>query len=174
MVGVFSRMELINPYIGYLVHLFGDMAADAMYYAIGYYGGAKALRKLAKYLKFSVEEVEDFEKKFDKHSVKLIFFGQITHFIGFPILMAAAVTRYPWYKFLFWDFIATAIKATILFAIGYCFAGLWEDVNSILFTFAMIFLLIITLQIAYFLLRRIIKIRNGKIVLSAEDKKRIK
>ncbi len=174
LVGVFSRLELINPYIGYVVHIAGDMAADSMYYAIGYFGGAKILPKFARYFKFSVEEVEGFEKKFASHSVKLIFFSQITHILGFPILIAAAITRYPWYKFLFWDFIATALKATILFAIGYYFAGLWKDVNNALFIAAMAVLLIILLQVAYFALRRVIKVRNGEITLDEKEVKKLK
>jgi len=172
-VGFLSRVRYINLYWGYFAHVLGDFSADMLYYAIGYFGGARVVPKMAKIFKFSVEEVENLEGSFKKHSKKLIIVGKITHVIGFPILIAAGVIRYKWYKFIVFDFVATLIKALVLVYIGYHFGGLWEKVDSALLVITGIGLLVVVGQIAFVLIRRLIKVKNGEISIDKKEEERL-
>lgn len=172
-VGFLSRIGYINLYWGYFAHVFGDFSADMIYYAIGFFGGAKVVPKMARIFKFSIEEVEKLEESFDKHSKKLIVAGKITHVIGFPILIAAGVVRYKWYKFIIFDFFATLIKAVVLVFIGYRFGGLWEKVDSALLIITGIGLLVVVAQITFLAIRRLIKVKNGDISLDKKEEERL-
>ena len=171
-VGFLVRVHFINLYLGYLAHVSGDWLADMMYYTIGYFGGTAIIPKMARILKFSVKEVEDIEQSFKTHSKKLIIVGKITHVIGFPILIAAGVTRYDWRKFLVLDLVATLIKGAILVFIGFYFGGLWEKVNNVILVAGGIGLLIIAAQVSIILIRRFIKIKNGDIMLDGKEEER--
>lgn len=173
-VGFLARVKYINLYWGYSAHVLGDISADMLYFAIGYFGGMKIVPKFARLLKYSVAEIESIEEAFKKHSVKLIIVGKITHVIGFPILIAAGITRYKWYRFLLFDFVATLIKAAVLVFIGYHFGGLWEKVDNALFIIGGLGALIIVAQGLYFIIRRLIKINNGEIVLDEKEMQRLK
>ena len=173
LVGLFSRLEYINPYLGFSIHIIADMAADTVYYAIGFFGGTRVLPKIAKYLKFSVKEIEAIEEKFKKHSVKLIFFGQITQVLGFPILIAASLVRYPFYKLFLLDLLATAIKAIVLFSVGYYFGGFWKTADNAILIASTIAIVFIIFQLSFFLLRRLVKIKNGTIVFDKKEEERL-
>lgn len=172
-VGFLSRVHYINLYWGYFAHVLGDLSADLLYYGIGYFGGAKIVPKMARIFKFSVQEVENLEGSFTKHGKKLIIAGKITHVIGFPILIAAGVVRYKWYKFIIFDFVATLIKASALIFIGYHFGGLWEKVNNALLVFTGVGLLVVVGQITFILIRRFIKIKNGDITIDKKEEERL-
>lgn len=171
-VGFLARVHYINLFWGYLAHVSGDLTADMMYYAIGYFGGAAIVPKFARILKFSVKEVEDIEESFKKHSAKLIILGKLSHVIGFPILIAAGASRYSWYKFLALDLIGTLLKAAILVFIGFHFGGLWEKVNNVLIVASGIGLLIIAAQVAFLTIRRFIMIKNGEIALDGKEEEK--
>lgn len=172
-VGFLSRVHYINLVLGYFSHVSGDLAADFLYYGIGYFGGVKIVPRIARILKFSMKEIEDIEKSFDKHSKKLIIFGKITHVIGLPILIAAGGVRYKWYKFIIFDLIATLIKSGILVFIGYHFGGLWEKANNVILVLSGVGLIIVLGQAALLLIRRFIKIKNGDIKIDRAEEERI-
>ncbi len=173
LTGFFARMGYIHLSFGYLAHVAGDMSADLMYYALGYFGGVTFLPKLARLLRYSLSDVESIEKSFNKHSKKLIILGKLTHVVGFPILLAAGMSKYPWYKFVALDLIATLLKAAILVFIGYHFGGYWEKVNNVLIIAGVTGAIVVGVQVGYFLVRRIISIRNGTIVLDEKEKKKL-
>ena len=170
LTGFFARMHYINLFYGYSAHVLGDMSADMFYYAIGYFGGVTFLPKLARMLRYSLTDVEGIEKSFKKHSKKLIILGKLTHVVGFPVLIAAGMSKYSWYRFLAFDLIATLIKAAILVFIGYNFGGYWEKVNNVLIIGGVAGAIVIGVQLGYFLVKRLISIRNGEIVLDEKEK----
>ncbi|RJO61909.1 DedA family protein [candidate division WS5 bacterium] len=172
-VGFLSRTGYINLYLGSLAHILGDISADMMYFFIGYFGGMKIVPRLARVLKYSVSEIESLEQSFQKHSKKLIIVGKLTHVIGFPILFAAGLSRYKWYRFFAFDLVATLIKTTILVIIGYYFGGIWEDVNNVLFIIGGIGIIIVATQLAFFMVRRIVKIKNGDITLDEKELRKL-
>ncbi len=173
LTGFFARMGYIHLSYGYLAHVAGDLSADMMYYFIGYFGGLTFLPKLARMLKYSLSDVESIEKSFNKHSKKLIILGKLTHVVGFPILLAAGMSKYSWYRFAILDFIATLIKAAILVFIGYHFGGYWEKVNNVLIIAGVAGAIVVGVQGGFLLVKRIIRIRNGEIVLDEKEKKRL-
>lgn len=172
-VGFLSRVHYINLTLGYFSHVAGDLAADLVYYTIGYFGGVRIVPRMARILRFSVKDVENIEESFDKHSKRVIILGKVTHVIGLPILIAAGGVRYKWYKFILFDLIATLIKSAILIFIGYHFGSLWEKADNIIFIFSGVGLIIIIGQVSILLIRRFIKIKNGEIKIDGAEEERL-
>jgi membrane protein DedA with SNARE-associated domain len=158
LVGLFAKLGYLSLFLGYLVHVIADLSADFLFYAIGYFGGKKALHKVAKYLKFSVKETENAEKTFNNNGKKIILIGKITHVVGFPILIAAGLAKYPFWKFAIFDLIATLIKSAILIAVGYYFGNFWIKIHNVLLDVGFAGVLIILVPLIYFIIKR----RGGK------------
>jgi membrane protein DedA with SNARE-associated domain len=154
LAGVFSKLGYLSLVTAYIVHVLGDLSADFFFYSVGYFGGRKALPKVAKFLQFSVEETEKAEHIFHRNGKKFIVIGKITHVVGFPILIAAGIARYPFFKFALFDLIATIIKSAGLLALGYFFGNFWQKINNVFLDVTLASILIIILPFIYFVFRR--------------------
>ena len=154
LVGVFAKLGYFTLPLGYLVHVLGDLSADFFYYSVGYFGGHRALPKVARCLKFSVEETDKMEHLFRRNGKKFIVIGKITHVVGFPILIAAGLARYPFWKFVVFDLFATLIKSGILLALGYFFGNFWEKINTVFLDISLAGIIVIVIPFVYFVFRR--------------------
>ncbi len=155
LAGLFARVGYLNLFAAYTVHVIADLVADFTYYSIGYFGGEKFLPKAAKFLKFSIEEVEEAKSKFHRNGKKIILFGKLTHVIGMPILIAAGLARYPAISFGVFDLIATIIKSAGIIAIGYYFGGFWQKIDSFLLDVTLIAWVVVAIPTIYFVIKRV-------------------
>jgi len=171
MVGFLAKTHYINLFWGYSFHVLGDWGADIVYYWLGFFGSKKLLPKIIRAFKYSVDEVESLEASFKKHSIKLILLGKVTHVIGFPIIIAAGLSKFSWYRFMALDFVAELIKAAILISIGYYFGGMWEEVNSILLILSGLGLVALVGQMTFIFIRRHMQIKDGDIIISGKKGK---
>lgn len=130
--GFISSLGYFNLFVAYLVVTAGDVAGDCVYYAIGYWGREKFLKRWGKYIGFPLEKVVHVEKHFERHGVKTLFIGKMTHGIGGIFLVAAGLVKMPFSKFVGANFGATLIKSLALILIGYFFGQAIMKINSIL------------------------------------------
>jgi len=152
--GLFARTGYFSLPIVYVVHVIADFSADLFYYSLGYFGGHRAVPKIAKFLKISIsEEIKD-EHQFHQHGRKILLVGKITHVVGFPILIAAGVSRYPISKFVIFDLIATVIKSAGIIALGYFFGNYWSTINNVFSDMTLAGVIIILIPVIYFVFRR--------------------
>ena len=154
LAGVFAKLGYLSFVTAYIVHVLADMSSDFFFYSLGYFGGRKALPKIAKFLQFSVEETNKAERVFNKNGKKFIIIGKITHVVGFPILIAAGLVKYPFAKFATFDLIATLMKSAGLLALGYFFGHLWDKINNVFLDVTLAGVFIIILPFIYFVFRR--------------------
>ena len=154
LAGVFAKLGYLSLITAYIVHVIADLSADFFFYSVGYFGGRRALPKVAKFLRFSVEETNKAERIFHQNGKKFIVIGKITHVVGFPILIAAGLARYPFFRFAIFDLIATIIKSAGLLALGYFFGNFWEKINNVFLDVTLAGVFIIILPCIYFVIRR--------------------
>jgi len=154
LAGVFAKLGYLSLVTAYVVHVLADLSSDFFFYSLGYFGGHKALPKIAKFLRFSIEETNKAERVFHNNGKKFIIIGKITHVVGFPILIAAGLVRYPFLKFALFDLIATIIKSAGLLALGYFFGNFWDQINNVFLDVTLAGVIIIILPIIYFVIRR--------------------
>lgn len=127
--GFMAAQGFLNIFIVYAVVVVGDVAGDAIYYAIGKWGGLKFVNRWGKFLGLTAEKLIDLENHFATHSGKTLIFGKLSHAIGAPILVAAGMAKIPFLKFINFNFWATLPKSLLLVAIGYYFGQAYAQIN---------------------------------------------
>ena len=128
--GFLSSLNYLNLFIAYAVVVCADIAGDCIYYALGYWGREKFIKKCGHYIGISNARVIRLENHFDNHSGKTLFLGKISHGIGGVFLFAAGLAKMPFSKFIWFNFIATVIKSMALILIGFYFGEAITKINS--------------------------------------------
>jgi membrane-associated protein len=161
--GFLSSLGLFNIFIAYAVVVVGDIVGDIIYYALGYYGGQRFVKRWGRFLGITLERVERLEKHFEKHSGKTLIIGKLSHGIGGVVLVAAGIAKMPLRKLVLYDFIPTLPKSLILLLIGY-YSGesyikisLYLDYAAIGTVVAAVIFIVI-----YFMMRRLSKKYAGR------------
>jgi membrane protein DedA with SNARE-associated domain len=154
--GLLSSLGYFNIYIIYILAVLGDLFGDVLYYWLGHIGG-KHIRVKGKFLGISVKYTESLEDHFKQHLGKTLLFGKLTHSIGAPILMAAGVSRVPFGKYIWYNFIGTIPKVFIFVLIGYYFGISYKQFNTYFNYVTVLVLLPIILIVAIVITIKIIK-----------------
>jgi membrane-associated protein len=156
--GFLSSLGVFNIFIAYAVVVVGDIAGDIMYYALGYYGRQRFVKRWGRFLGITFERVEQLEKHFEKHTGKTLIIGKLSHGIGGVVLVAAGLAKVPFRKFVWYNFIPTLPKSLILLLIGYYSGESYVKISSYLdyaaigtIVTAVIFIVI------YFVMRKVSK-----------------
>ncbi len=149
--GFFSRLHYLNFFTAYLVHVSGDFLADSIYYFIGYSGNKKMLSCFTRWFHIPLNKAEQTKAFFYKHPRKIIVIGKLTHILGLPVLIGAGMARYPWPKFLFFNFLATIVKSALLLSIGYYLADKWQKAESIFSYIGLVGIALLVLLLFYLL-----------------------
>ena len=121
LAGFLASLGFMNFFVAYAVIVAGDLAGDSLYFALGYWGREKLIRRWGKYLGITMERVERLEKHFRSHSGKTLIIGKLSHVFGVVVLLAAGLAKIKFRDFLKFDFIATIPKSLILILTGYYF-----------------------------------------------------
>ncbi len=131
LAGLLVKVGFLNLFWVYIAHVLGDLSADFFYYFIGYRGQKKFFR-LFSIFKERLVEAEKIKHFFYLYPRKIIVLGKLTHALGLPILLGVGISRYPWPKFLIFDFLATIIKSAVLIGLGYYLAEFWIKLNNVI------------------------------------------
>jgi membrane protein DedA with SNARE-associated domain len=137
-----------------IVHSLGDFSADMFYFLIGRFGDKKIFKWLKRIFHFSDVEVEKMKWKFQRHHLKIIFIGKLTHFLGLPAIIGIGLSNYSWKKFFIFNLIATIIKSTLLISLGYSVGVLWQQQESIISQIGLIVIIIALSLLGYYLIKR--------------------
>jgi membrane protein DedA with SNARE-associated domain len=158
--GFLSSSHQLNGYIAYAVLVAGDVTGDLLYYAIGYWGREKFIKRWGKYLGIKMENVEAMEKKLKQHQVKTLLLGKTLQGVGGVALVAAGSAKISIAKFTWYEFLGTLPKSLILFMIGFYFGSQYEKLSHYLdyVTYATIAIAVLGIA-AYFIFRK--KTANG-------------
>lgn len=130
--GFLSSLGLFNIFIAYAIVVVGDIVGDIIYYALGYYGRQRFVKRWGRFLGITLERVEWLEKHFEKHTGKTLIIGKLSQGIGAVVLVAAGIARVPFRKFVWYNFISTLPKSLILLLIGYYSGESYVKISSYL------------------------------------------
>jgi membrane protein DedA with SNARE-associated domain len=156
--GFLSSLGLLNIFIAYAVVVVGDIVGDIIYYALGYYGGQRFVKRWGRFLGITLERVERLEKHFEKHCGKTLIIGKLSHGIGGVVLVAAGIARVPLRKLVLYDFIPTLPKSLILLLIGYYSGESYVKISSYLdYTAIGTVIAAVIFIVIYFMMRRLSK-----------------
>lgn len=132
LAGWLSFEGLINLFLAYVIIIAAEMVGDMLYYALGYWGRAKLVNKYAARLKFSPTRFKKIESLLHRHCGKTIIMAKLTHLAGVPFLVSAGLAQVPFFKFLFYNLIATLPKSLVFILLGYFLGAAVGTVNQYL------------------------------------------
>jgi membrane-associated protein len=130
--GIFLRLGYFSFWPLYVVLMLGDLAADIIWYAVGYYGGHRLVHRYGKYFSISDALLAKTEAAFHRHQNKILFISKITMGLGFAlvILITAGVMRIPFKKYVLFNVLGQTIWTALLIGVGYFFGGVVVLVNE--------------------------------------------
>ncbi len=117
--GLLASRGLMYFSVAFVILVIADLVGDFIYYAIGYWGGTRFIRRFGKYLRIEEEQVSKLNDGFAEHGGKILMTGKLSHVVGAPILVSAGLVKYPVSRFLWYSTLATLIKTFLLLEIGY-------------------------------------------------------
>ncbi len=165
--------ELVLPFAGfaaaqgqltlwgaYLAATIGAMLGAIFWYVAGRTVGEKTLTRLVakwgKPLGFSVKDVEKAQGWFMKHGNKAVFFGRMIPGIRSLISVPAGLSKMPFWLFMVWSSVGTAIWSIILITAGYILGDHYESVAHIVDPLSKIILVVVVLGSIGFVAYRIL------------------
>lgn len=128
--GFLSSLGVLDLLIAFAVIVIGDLVGDTMYYFIGRYGRGKFITRWGKYIGLSMDKVAMMERQFKKRGKALLIWGKISHVFGAMILVSAGIARIKYRDFIFFNFLATLPKSTILLLVGFYFGQAYVRINK--------------------------------------------
>jgi membrane protein DedA with SNARE-associated domain len=155
LAGLLSSLGLLNIFIAYAVVVVGDLVGDGIFYAFGSHGGQKFIGRWGHFFFITAERVQCLEKHFAEHSGKTLIIGKLSHTVGAVVLVAAGVARMPFWKFIWYNLIATLPKSLVLLLIGFYFGEFYTRINTYLdYTAIGTVALAVIFTATYFMMKR--------------------
>jgi membrane protein DedA with SNARE-associated domain len=110
---------LLDPVAVYMVACAGDLAGDAVLYAIGRLSPALTRRLAGPRVDAVLARTGGWRGLMQRRSWQIIALGKLTHVLGFAVILAAGAARVPVGVFLLASAIATLPKVGVLVLVGW-------------------------------------------------------
>jgi len=135
----------------YLVLVFGDLTADVIWYAVGYWGARPFFDRYGKYLDLTPEVIQKVERRFNHFSDRILIISKLTMGFGLSLatLTISGMLRVPFWRYAVINLACGFVWTGFLFSIGYFFGNIYELVPNYL----RIAFVIISLTAAFFGIR---------------------
>ena len=157
--GLLSSRGIMYFSVAFVVLVLADLVGDFIYYAVGYWGGRRAVRRFGKFLRIEEDQVLKLSDGFESHGGKILMTGKLSHVVGAPILVTAGLVKYPIPRFLWFSIIATLIKTFLLLEIGYYLGEAYDRMATYLdyVGFASSLLVVVAIVAVFYYLRKPLK-----------------
>ncbi|HTY39791.1 MAG TPA: DedA family protein [Candidatus Paceibacterota bacterium] len=149
--GFLLRLGFFDFWPLYLILMTGDLAADIVWYGVGYYGGRPFVERYGHYVSITPELIDKTEDAFHRHQNKILFLSKITMGFGFAlvVLMTAGLARIPFRKYVIFNALGQLIWTALLMGVGFFFGNLYVTVNEGLRVVSLVAFIAIFLALIY-------------------------
>lgn len=130
--GFLSSLGYLNVFAVYFLVLVGDVVGDSIYYAIGRWGREGFVRRWGRYIGLNQERTEHLEGHFKKHSGKTLIIGKWSHAVGVVVLVAAGIAEMPFWRFVWFNLVASMPKSLIFVVVGFYFGHAYSQISRYL------------------------------------------
>ncbi len=151
--GLLASNHLLNAPLAYGLLLFADIVGDAVYYAMGYWGGNAFFHKWGRWFGVKEERLLQMENEFNKHGGKWLLFGK-TQPYGVVILAAAGVLRMNFFRYIAINAAASFFKVLMFFLLGYFFGEAYNRIDDLLGKIGLVSLVASGIFVVFYLLRK--------------------
>jgi len=107
----------------FILSILGDIVADVIYYAIGYFSRITVVEKWDRHFKLTTERIKRIEHLVNKHPIKTLIALKLTPILPTPGLMIVGATRMNLRKFVSTCAVIILPKVIFFMAVGYYFGA---------------------------------------------------
>lgn len=141
----------------------GSVLGAWLLYGLGAWLGRRRMYAIADKLPLvDVEDVEKVEAWFNRHGYKAVFFGRMIPIFRSLISIPAGIERMPVWKFLLLTTAGSLIWNAIFVLAGFYLGENWHFVEQYADIFQKIVIAAVVIFAAYWLISKIVKIRNSR------------
>jgi membrane protein DedA with SNARE-associated domain len=122
--GTLAILGYFDIYVLAAFFLVRDVAMDAIYYCIGYFGGKTkfAQRMLAK-IKVTENHLDGVRKLWEHHPLSTMFIGKLSYGVGSTFVTVAGMVKFPFSTFFKYGVIVAIAQYWTLLALGYFYGN---------------------------------------------------
>jgi membrane protein DedA with SNARE-associated domain len=122
--GTLATLGYFNIYELGIFFFVRDVAVDAIYYSIGYYGGKTtfAKRMLAK-IKVTEDHLDGVRKLWEHHPLSTMFIGKLSYGVGSTFVTVAGMVKFRFATFFKYGAIVAIVQYWSLLALGYFYGN---------------------------------------------------
>jgi|SRR3989344_880595 len=128
--GFASALGYFNPFAIFGLSLAGDLVADIIYYAIGYWGRINLIERFGHRFGLTTERMKHMEHLMHTHPIKTLLALKLTPIIPTPGLMLVGATKMDLRKFTIFSLLITLPKSIVFMIIGYFFGQQYDKLSG--------------------------------------------
>lgn len=144
--------------------IFGSLAGALFLYAVGYFFTEDRLEyivgKYGKYVGFYVKDLQKTASWFERHGVKLVFFGRLIPLIRSLVSIPAGLTKMKLSKFLIFTALGSGVWNFIWICLGFYLGDKWLSAEKYTKYIDYVVNIGVILVVMYFARKAIIGLRN--------------
>jgi membrane-associated protein len=145
-IGQFSFLPM------YLALVFGDFAADIVWYCIGRFATRHTIFKYGKIVNLTPETLEKIEDRFRKYHQNILIISKLTMGLGFAtvVLTVAGIFKVPFKRYAVINLVGGVVWVAFLVTVGYFFGNIYASISGPeKFVFAIVVFLIFIFGIRF-------------------------
>ncbi len=127
--GWFSALGILNIVVAYVLLIVGNLAGDAFYYSIGYWGGPPLIKKWGHWLRLDLDKTMKLKGHFDNHGGKILLWAKLAPDMTTTFILAGAgLAKYNFKLFFRYGLMVEIPKTAILLTIGYFVGDAYQKI----------------------------------------------
>jgi membrane protein DedA with SNARE-associated domain len=115
----FSASGMLQPMYVFYAATLGNLIADTLWYALGYYGNIEWLLRLPKFLKLDEVKLNRLMGVINRHAIKLLIFAKVTNGLIVPVLIATGLARVSMRRWFPVIFLTNLVNSAVFVTIGF-------------------------------------------------------
>jgi membrane protein DedA with SNARE-associated domain len=152
-----SSIGLLNPLFVFIAATLGDLIADGLWYALGYYGKIDWVLHRRGWFGVEAGKLDILKRVIERHFVKITLFAKITNGLIVPVLIATGVARVGWKRWFPLLLVLNLLNSLIMVLLGYYLASslikIQEGFRYAGIAFSVVFLLVGSIYLRHYLSR---------------------
>ncbi len=125
-----AALGYFNIFAIFGLSLAGDLVADVIYYAIGYWGRITLVERFGRHFGLTTERIKRMERLMRDHAVKTLIALKLTPILPTPGLMIVGATKMDIKKFTLISLFITIPKSLVFMIIGYYFGRSYDKLSG--------------------------------------------
>ena len=155
--GFLCNNGFMNPFIVYPVIIAGDIIGDSACYAFGRLGVPEFIKKIARWLGVTDENISRVRVLFNSNPNKIVALSKIALGIGVAGIYLAGSSKVPFSKFFIICLVVSAIQYIFYLGLGLVFGNAYLHINKYLDNFASFNIIAAVALIIIFSIRYLLK-----------------